>query len=89
MPLGSLLKALGAMRPLAPLKHVLTHKDGETYVPARVYWCLAALAQVGLTAWSVIVHGHDFNSTDFGTGMGLVLTAGGLGVWMTRKSEAD
>ncbi|MFC3214647.1 hypothetical protein [Novosphingobium panipatense] len=68
---------------------MLTHKDGETYVPARVYWCLAALAQVFLTAWAVIAHQQEFSSTDFGTGMGLVLTAGGLGVWITRKTERD
>ncbi len=23
-------------------------KDGETYTPAPVYWCLAALTQIGL-----------------------------------------
>lgn len=71
------------------LKHILTAKDGTTYTPARVYWCLAALTQVGLSIWHTAVLGKDFSSTDFGTGMGLVLTAGGLGVWITRKSEPD
>lgn len=71
------------------LKHLLTHKDGETYAPSRVYWCLAALAQIVLTAHSVIAQGHAFSSTDFGTGMGLILTAGGVGVWITRKTEPD
>ena len=69
------------------LKHILTAKDGETYAPSRVYWCLAALTQITLTTWSVIVHAHEFSSTDFGTGMGLILTSGGLGVWITRKTE--
>lgn len=68
-------------------KHLLTHKDGETYAPSRVYWLLAALTQVALTIWSVIALGHEFSSTDFGTGMGLILTAGGVGVWITRKTE--
>jgi len=69
------------------VKHLLTAKDGETYAPSRVYWMLAALTQIGLSVWSVIVHQNDFSSTDFGTGMGLVLTAGGVGVWITRKTE--
>ena len=71
------------------LKHLLTGKDGHTYAPSRVYWCLAAVTQIVLSVWHVIVLSRDFNSTDFGTGMGLVLTAGGLGVWMTRKTEPD
>lgn len=69
------------------IKHLMTAKDGETYAPSRVYWLLAALTQIGLSVWSVIVHQQDFSSTDFGTGMGLVLTAGGVGVWITRKTE--
>ena len=71
------------------LKHLLTAKDGETYAPSRVYWCLAALAQLFLSLWAVMVIGQPFSSTDFGTGMGLILTSGGLGVWITRKTEPD
>lgn len=70
-------------------KHLLTIKDGQTYAPSRVYWCLAALTQIILTFWHVIVLGKDFSSTDFGTGMGLILTSGGIGVWITRKSEPE
>ncbi|API58551.1 hypothetical protein BSL82_03850 [Tardibacter chloracetimidivorans] len=71
------------------IKHLLTTKDGETYAPSRVYWCLAALQFLCLSAWSVVGQGQAFNHTDFGTGMGLILTAGGIGVWITRKSEPD
>lgn len=71
------------------IKHLLTTKDGETYAPSRVYWCLAALQGLALSAWSVVAQGQAFNFTDFGTGMGLILAAGGLGVWITRKSEPD
>lgn len=70
-----------------PLKHLVTAKDGETYAPSRVYWLLAALTQIGLSVWAVVVHRQDFSSTDFGTGMGLILAAGGAGVWLTRKTE--
>lgn len=71
------------------VKHLLTAKDGQTYTPARVYWCLAALTQIGLSIWHTAILQQSFSSTDFGTGMGLILTAGGAGVWLTRKSEPD
>ncbi|WP_066803253.1 hypothetical protein [Sphingomonas asaccharolytica] len=71
----------------AALKHLLTAKDGETYAPARVYWCLGSVQFLVLSAWSVIAHQHEFNATDFGTGFAAILTAGGLGVWFTRKTE--
>lgn len=70
-------------------KDLLTTKDGETYAPSRVYWCLAALQFLILSAWSVMAQAQPFNATDFGTGMGLILTAGGIGVWITRKTEPD
>jgi len=70
-------------------KNILTIKDGQTYAPSRVYWCLAALTQIILTFWHVMWLGKDFSSTDFGTGMGLILTSGGVGVWLTQKSEPD
>lgn len=71
------------------LKHLLTDKDNQTYAPSRVYWCLAAVTQIFLSIWHVAVQGKDFSSTDFGTGMGLILAAGAAGVWMTRKTEPD
>lgn len=71
----------------APVRHVLTGVDGTTYAPARVYWCLAALTQIFLSVWHVTVAGKDFSSTDFGTGMSAILAAGGLGVWITQKTE--
>lgn len=71
------------------IKHLLTAKDGETYAPSRVYWCLASLTQISLTIWSTAAQGHPFSSTDFGTGMGIILTAGGVGVWITRKTEPE
>ena len=71
------------------LQDLLTTKDGVTYAPARVYWCLGCGQFLILAAWSVIVHAAPFNATDYGTGMGLIITAGGIGVWITRKTEPD
>lgn len=69
------------------LKHLLTAKDGETYAPSRVYWCLAAMQFLILAGWSVMVSGTPFNATDYGAGMGAILIAGGAGVWLTQKTE--
>jgi hypothetical protein len=71
------------------IKDLLTSKDGVTYAPSRVYWLLGSLTQIALSVWAVVVLRENFNSTDFGTGMGLILTAGGVGVWLTRKTEPD
>jgi hypothetical protein len=71
----------------APVRHVLTGVDGVTYAPSRVYWCLGALTMIVLSVWHVAVLGKDFSATDFGTGMSSILAAGGLGVWMTQKTE--
>lgn len=77
------------LRTCGAVKHILTGKDGITYAPSRVYWCLAALTQVFLSIWHVCALKQPFSSEDFGKGMGLVLTAGGLGVWITRKTEPE
>lgn len=69
------------------IRHLLTAKDGVTYAPARVYWLLGAVQFLALSAFSTIAHRNAFNATDFGTGFGLILTAGGVGVWITRKTE--
>ncbi|BCA62010.1 hypothetical protein HMP09_1244 [Sphingomonas sp. HMP9] len=33
---------------------LLTTKDGVTYAPSRVYWCLAAVTQIALSIWSTV-----------------------------------
>lgn len=71
------------------IKHLLTAKDGETYAPSRVYWCLAALQYIFNSAWALVAAKQDWDPAAYGTGMGLILTAGGVGVWITRKTEPD
>lgn len=69
------------------LKDLLTAKDGVTYAPSRVYWCLGALQFLLLSAWAVIVNKADFAPSAYGEGFGAILIAGGVGVWITRKTE--
>src|SRR3546814_3354549 len=44
------------------IKHLLTTKDGETYAPYRVYWCLAALQGLALSAWRSEEHTSELQS---------------------------
>jgi hypothetical protein len=71
------------------LKDMITAKDGETVAPSRVYWLAASAWSVIGSIYSTVALAQPFNVTDFGTGMGLVLTAGGVGVWITRKTEPE
>lgn len=71
------------------LRDMITTKDGETVAPSRVYWLAASTWSIAGSVYSTVALAQPFNVTDFGTGMGLVLTAGGLGVWITRKTEPD
>lgn len=72
---------------LGALKHLLTGKDNSTYAPARVYWCLGAVQFLALSLWSTVHKGNPFDPVPFATALGLVLTAGGAGVWITSKTE--
>ena len=69
------------------LRDMITGVDGQTVAPSRVYWLAASFTTIALSWWHVVVLGKDFNCTDFGTGMGLVLAAGGAAVWATHKTE--
>jgi hypothetical protein len=69
------------------LRDLLTAKDGQTYAPARVYWCVGCVEFVVLAAWSVVKQGNPFDATNYGTGIAAILAAGGCGVWLTRKTE--
>lgn len=76
-------------RAFGALKHLLTHTDGETYTPSRVYWCIAAAQFVLNSAIALLAFEQAWDPVAYGTGMGLILTAGGVGVWITRKTEPD
>lgn len=70
-----------------PIKHLLTAKDGETYAPSRVYWCVAATQFVFNSAFALMALGQLWDPIAYGTGMSAILVAGGAGVWLTRKTE--
>lgn len=69
------------------VKHLLTAKDGETYAPSRVYWCIAASQFVINSAIALIAYNQHWDPVAYGMGMSSILVAGGVGVWITRKTE--
>jgi hypothetical protein len=70
-----------------PIKDLLTAKDGDTYAPSRVYWSIASIQFVFNSAWALIALHQQWDPVAYGTGMSAILVAGGVGVWVTRKTE--
>lgn len=68
------------------LKDCLTGKDNQTYDIGRVLWFLSVLVFLILSTWDCWLD-HDFKPADYGTGLGLVLAAGGGALWLKRDTE--
>ena len=68
------------------LKNLMTGRDNLTYDLGRVLWCAAFVAGVtaDITAYML---GKEFNLTDFGLGVGALLTAGGLALKLKENTE--
>jgi hypothetical protein len=71
------------------IKQLLTGRDGETYAPARVYWCVASITHIALTAYGALILKDPSVITAFADGAGIILGGGGVGVWLTRKTEPE
>ena len=67
-------------------QQMLTGRDNLTYDLGRVLWAFAFF--VGVIAF-IVCHaiGHPFNLTDFGLGVGALLTAGGLALKLKENTE--
>ena len=70
------------------VKHCLTGLDGSTYDPARVYLAGAVLVFLG-GAIVQLVQGKTLDFQAFGTGFGVLLAGGGLGISLKSKTEPD
>jgi hypothetical protein len=64
----------------------ITGIDGKTVDPARVYLAGAVVVFLG-GAITIIVQTHSLNFVDFGTGFGMLLAGGGLGIALKSKTE--
>lgn len=66
---------------------LITGIDNHTPDLARLLWLLMGLEFIGLAAWTVMFNHEHFDMVAFGTGAGLVLTAGGIAVAVKSKTE--
>jgi hypothetical protein len=67
-------------------KHSLTGGDNETWDVGRILWALGTLVFLGCTVYS-LVQGAVWDAVKFGTGFGLVLAGGGLGIKLKENTE--
>lgn len=70
------------------LKTITTEDDAnKVYDPVRIIAVALAILFIVLTAWSVIVQGHEFKYLEFGGGAGGLLTAVGGALYMKAKAD--
>lgn len=67
--------------------HLLTGRDNETLDIGRVLWVAGVLWFMLIGGWAVIGKGQAFDPSGYGTGLGIVLAAGGIGVAAKAKTE--
>lgn len=70
------------------LRDILTaDRDSSTFDLVRVGTALSLAVGLGLTIYAVGWRGDAFDLTAFGTGVGLILAAGGGAMWARRDKE--
>ncbi len=68
-------------------KDCLTTANGEDYDVGRVLWALAVFVFLFLACWTVLAQAKPFDMQGFGTGLGLVMAAGGAALWFKQGTE--
>jgi hypothetical protein len=72
------------------LRDLLTaDRDSRTYDLVRVGTAMALVVGLGLTVYAVGWRGDPFDLTAFGTGIGLILAAGGGAMWARKDRESE
>lgn len=76
--------------PAAGLLRTISTEDdaNRVYDPVRVIAVSGAVMFFGLTIWTVMVQGHEFQYLGFGAGFGALLTALGAALYMKSKGDA-
>lgn len=71
------------------LRDILTSdKRSRTYDLVRVGTAASLITGIGLTTFVVVARAQPFDMSSFGTGLGLILAAGGGAMW-ARKDRED
>ena len=72
------------------LRDILTaDRDSRVYDLVRVGTAAALVVGMGLTVYAVVWRGETFDLTAFGTGIGLILAAGGGAMWARKDRESE
>lgn len=72
------------------LRDLLTaDRESRTYDLVRVGTAMSLVVGLGLTIYAVGWRGDPFDLTAFGTGIGLILAAGGGAMWARKDREAE
>ena len=64
-------------------------KHSSVWDLVRVGTALSLIVGLGLTVYAVGWRGDAFDLTAFGTGIGLILAAGGGAMWARKDREAE
>ena len=64
-------------------------RDSRVYDLVRVGTAAALVVGMGLTVYAVVWRGETVDLTAFGTGIGLILAAGGGAMWARKDRESD
>ena len=72
------------------LRDLLTaDRESKVYDLVRVGTATALVVGMGLTVYAVVFRGDHFDLAAFGTGIGLILAAGGGAMWARKDRESD
>lgn len=69
------------------LKDMITGSNNETFDIGRVLWALAVLTFLALAIYAVVGRGQPWDAQSYGTGLGLVLAAGGAALGFKAHTE--
>ena len=64
-----------------------TGRDNVAYELGRALWALGVLALIAYQGIALFYKGQPFSPVEFGTGLALILAAGGFGVAAKDKAE--
>lgn len=67
------------------IKNITTESDNSTYDAASVLWIVGALTFMLYSGYDLYSN-KRFNATEYGSGLGIVLAGGGLGVRIKNQN---
>ena len=69
------------------ITHLFTGADNATFDIGRILWAISVVVFLALAVYAVIWKGQPWAPQDYGTGLGLVLAAGGAAIGFKSSAE--